>query len=46
VDKGKGAVPLVLTDGEIDEIAENIQGNNTKTWENIDDRYKVILAEV
>lgn len=39
-------VSLVLTNGDIDKIAEKIQEINMKTWDKIDDRCKAILVEV
>lgn len=42
VDKSKGVVLLIVTDGDIDEIAEKVQEVNAETWNKIDDCCKAM----
>jgi len=46
VDKSRGVTPVLLTNGEIDEIGEKVEEVTTETWDIIDDHYRMILVEI
>lgn len=43
VDNYKGAIPLILIEGDIDEIGDKVKEVTIETWERINNHYRVLL---
>ena len=46
VDKSKGAIPLVLTNGDINKIGDKFHKVKIETWDKIDNLYRALLVDV
>lgn len=44
--KSKGIIPLLLTDGDINEIREKVQEVTTETWNKVDGHYRMLLTDI
>jgi len=46
VDKSKGTLPMVLTDGELNEIGDKVKEATMESWRKIEDHYSALLRSV